>query len=214
MSTNAKISNLTKRDILCTYCRGKFMIELPKEGIGIKIVKCPFCNRKIQILQNKENITLYTIKKNKDRTWKEILNICAKLDDKLCWNYITSLRGPDLPDKIIKIVFTCPLRGKVDPFTMDVLDYMNLSLEDVEKAFLKILEYADKYGYYILGHYILHIEEIWHIFSPKIGAILNDLRTIDNAIRKDFVKELAFKYEKYVNEWLENERIILKDEGL
>jgi len=206
MSINVKISNLIKRDILCTYCRNKFMIELPKEGIGIKIIKCPFCNRKIQILQNKENITLYTIKKNKDRTWKELLDMCAELGDKICWDYVTALRGPDFvsDDDSVKYVFTCPLRGKVKyPLILDVNKYESLSLEDFEKAFLEVSNNKEEYG-----HYIFHIEDIWLYLNPKISRILSDLRLLD--LDEDSIKKLAHKYKKYMDEWLENEEIIIK----
>jgi len=206
MSTNTEILNLAKRDILCPYCRSKFMIELPKEGIGIKIVKCPFCNKRTQILQNKENITLYTVKKNKDRTWKEILEMCINLSDKFCWDYITSLRGPDFDNKLIKVVFTCPLRGKVDPQTMDVVDYKALSFEDIEKAFIEVSKNINKYG-----HYILHIQEAWYKFNPRIANILEDLYII-NAMHnfENFAKDLALKYKEYLDEWLESEKIIIK----
>jgi len=48
---------IKSKEILCPYCRSKISVKLP--NYGIEIIDCPFCNRRIKIMQNRNRIVLY-----------------------------------------------------------------------------------------------------------------------------------------------------------
>ena len=148
--------------------------------------------------------------KNKEKTWKQILKECEDYDSsgRLSWAYVTALRGPDIMVGLasnsfhIKAIFTCPLRGKINE-APDVRAYGDMSLLYFEEVF-NHLNYLDTEIQY--RHYLSHIKSVWRFFNPKVERILEELGNVPD------VKELARQYKEAVDEWLESENLIVKEE--
>ncbi len=146
--------------------------------------------------------------KNKEKTWKQILKECEDYDPsgRLSWAYVTALRGPDIAESFapsIMLVFTCPLRGKASGCLPDVTSYILLP-HDFEEVF-NHLNYRDTEIRY--RHYLSHIKSVWRFFNPKVERILEELGNVPD------VKELARQYKEAVDEWLESENLIVKEEN-
>ena len=139
-------------------------------------------------------------KKNKDKTWRDIMQEIEK-DDDVLWHYITALRGPDVDLPYVIEIFTCPLRARCEQ-SLDVKEYLALSEEEIIKGFFTILNDKRKFG-----HYIYHIQAIWNEFYTPIARLLEEV----------FFRELishitgAIQYMKLVNEWLENKNVIIRE---
>jgi len=139
-------------------------------------------------------------KKNKDKTWRDIIREIEK-DDGVLWLYITALRGPDVDLPYVKEIFTCPLRGRCVQ-ALDVEEYLALTEEIVIKGFTIVLDNKQK-----LSHYIYHIQAIWNRFYTPIAHLLEEVFFRGNIAPITG----ATHYVKLLNEWHENKNVIIEE---
>ena len=150
-------------------------------------------------------------KKNKDKTFIEIMEECIHHSKEALWNYATALRGPDIIVALgqihiwLKTVFTYPLRGQ-----SIVEEYLVSGLKDIEGVFEYLNNEKHVREYF---HYLNHIAKIWHYFNPKVEFIIYTLFRNGGDLNKEQVKDLALKYKGYVDEWLNSETVINQKDG-
>ena len=150
-------------------------------------------------------------KKNKDKTFIEIMEECKNHSKEALWDYITALRGPDIivalgeTHRWIKTVFTYPLRGQ-----SIVEEYLVSWPKDIEGVFEYLNNEKHIYEYF---HYLNHIAKIWHYFNPKVEYVMYTLFREGGDLNEEQIKDLAHKYKKYVDEWLNSETVINQKEG-
>ena len=140
-------------------------------------------------------------KKNIDKTWRDIIREIEK-DPDVLWHYITALRGPDVGvDSDVKVVFTCPLRGRCIQ-ALGVEEFLRFVKEegDVVQVFTLLLRRRRE-----LNHYIQHVISVWKDFYPSIARVLEDVFFEEKIKPKDG----ADQYVKLVNEWLEDENLFI-----
>ena len=153
-------------------------------------------------------------KKNKDKTFIEIMEECIHHSKEALWNYATALRGPDIivalgeTHRWVKKVFTCPLRGKDVLYGIE--EYSALWIKHIENMFKYLNDEKHIYEYF---HYLNHIAKIWHYFNPKVEHILYTLFRDSGYLNEEKIKDLAHKYKKYVDEWLTSETVINQNNG-
>jgi len=153
-------------------------------------------------------------KKNKDKTFIEIMEECIHHSKEALWNYTTALRGPDIivafgeTHRWVKIVFTCPLRGR--GISYGVEEYLVSWTKHIENMFKYLNDEKCIYEYF---HYLNHIAKIWHYFNPKVEHILYTLFRDGGDLNEEQIKDLARKYKKYVDEWLNCETVINQKDG-
>ena len=150
-------------------------------------------------------------KKNKDKTFIEIMEECKNHSKEALWEYITALRGPDIivalgeTHRWIKTVFTYPLRGK-----NIVEEYLIAWPKHIENMFKYMNDEKHIYEYF---HYLNHITRVWDYFYPKVKFIFFTLLFKGGDLNEEQIKDLAHKYKKYVDEWLNCETVINQEQN-
>jgi len=108
-------------------------------------------------------------KKNKDKTFIEIMEECIHHSKEALWNYATALRGPDIIVALgqihiwLKTVFTYPLRGQ-----SIVEEYLVSGLKDIEGVFEYLNNEKHVREYF---HYLNHIAKYGTILILKLNLL-------------------------------------------
>jgi len=138
--------------------------------------------------------------KNKDKDWKQIVQELLEAGlEVAAWDYVTALRGPDVPCKwLVKVVFTGPLRCEdTRQVIVSASDFRRLSPESVVEASWFACEHRQE-----LLHYLMHVESAWRTLHKKVSILLDRLIC---SISPEDLRSWAKEYRMLVNEWLDRE---------
>jgi len=144
-------------------------------------------------------------KKNKEKTWLEILDELRARGLSDLWPYVSALRGPDMAGGIsvwlIKAVFTAPLRGRGDSehFCDNASTFLSLNIKSIEEAFKRVSKGPP--GDY--AHYFGHVQSAWRALGRRdIANLLEAIKEESWVLPKG---DLAREYAEKVKDWLESE---------
>lgn len=141
--------------------------------------------------------------KNRDKEWKQIVQELLRAGREVAaWDYITALRGPDIPCKWpVKTVFTAPLRVRsMHQVVQNAADFERLSPKSIAEAFRFVCEYRDK-----LLHYLTHVESAWRALHGKVSFLLRGLMSF---MPPEDLESQAREYKKLVDEWLDGTSVL------
>jgi len=141
--------------------------------------------------------------KNRDKEWKQIVQALLEAGlEAAAWDYVTALRGPDVPCKwLVKVVFTGPLRCEnTHQAVVGASDFRRLSLESITEASKFAYERREE-----LLHYLMHVESAWWTLHRKVSFLL---RRLVSSIPPEDLRSWAKEYQSLVHEWLDRECVI------
>jgi len=141
--------------------------------------------------------------KNRNKEWKHIVQeLCEAGREVAAWDYVTALRGPDVPCKWpVKTVFTGPLRCKsMHQVVQNATDFERLSPESIAEAFRFVYEHRRR-----LLHYLVHVESAWRTLHRKVSFLLRGLISLEPP---EDLESWAKEYKALVDEWLDRENAI------
>jgi len=141
--------------------------------------------------------------KNRDKEWKHIVEeLLAAGREVAAWDYVTALRGPDVPCKWpTKVVFTGPLRCKsMRQVVANATDFKRLSPESMIEALRFVREHRQE-----LLHYLVHTESAWRTLHRRVSFLLRGLISLEPL---EDLESWAKEYKKLVDEWLSRENAI------
>jgi len=141
--------------------------------------------------------------KNRDKEWRHIVEELLEAGREVAaWDYVTALRGPDVPCKWpTKVVFTGPLRCKsMHQVVANATDFKRLSPESMIEALRFVREHRRE-----LLHYLVHVESAWRTLHRKVSFLLRGLISFTPP---ENLESWAKEYRALVHEWLDRENAI------